>query len=512
MFTTGGTGLTADDVTPEATRDVIDREAPGFAEAIRADSRDHTPLGILSRGVSGCAAHADRELPRQPEGDRPVVADGRADPRARGGDAGAHVGDTGHRDRGEEGRPCRPGRRLRSLSPSHVSRVEARGRTISTAGRGRTRRRWGRLADAAALRARAWRMTIRTNSGSWSTAPGSSCGAGLSGTERHLPRQTFTHAKVTRSQSMSSRRPPAPGHAPRATPDPHVTLGRGRRPARSRSRPGLIVGEPEHSRRTAQAHVDLARARRARRSSRDRATTVIWPDEQPLDVEGPGAGRHAAGAGRPATQARLPGPACSSATIQVGDHRPQAAHAGDLLARAARRDRSAQHADPILPRRQQILDRLVVERLGEQLRSHSCSQRLAATLHARRGGRGPSPRTPPPRPSPARSARWRDDLAAVRHRCVSEPRSERDADQRVPRADIGTRRQRPGRRRQARATTRPGRVGRVGATSMAAAMQQPAAAGAVRRPASARRSSCRRERPIDTSPSSGCERRSRRPG
>ena len=53
VFTTGGTGLTIDDVTPEATRDVIDREAPGFAESIRADSRGHTPLGILTRGVSG---------------------------------------------------------------------------------------------------------------------------------------------------------------------------------------------------------------------------------------------------------------------------------------------------------------------------------------------------------------------------------------------------------------------------------------------------------------------------
>ena len=53
VFTTGGTGLTPDDVTPEATRAVIDREAPGYAEAIRADSREHTPLGILSRGVSG---------------------------------------------------------------------------------------------------------------------------------------------------------------------------------------------------------------------------------------------------------------------------------------------------------------------------------------------------------------------------------------------------------------------------------------------------------------------------
>jgi molybdenum cofactor synthesis domain-containing protein len=53
VFTTGGTGLTLDDVTPEATLDAIDREAPGYAEAIRADSRSHTPLGILTRGVSG---------------------------------------------------------------------------------------------------------------------------------------------------------------------------------------------------------------------------------------------------------------------------------------------------------------------------------------------------------------------------------------------------------------------------------------------------------------------------
>ena len=53
VFTTGGTGMTLDDVTPEATRDVIDRDAPGYAETIRQESRRHTPLGILTRGVSG---------------------------------------------------------------------------------------------------------------------------------------------------------------------------------------------------------------------------------------------------------------------------------------------------------------------------------------------------------------------------------------------------------------------------------------------------------------------------
>jgi len=55
VFTTGGTGLTPDDVTPEATKAVIEREAPGFAEAMRAESLNHTPMGILSRGVSGIA-------------------------------------------------------------------------------------------------------------------------------------------------------------------------------------------------------------------------------------------------------------------------------------------------------------------------------------------------------------------------------------------------------------------------------------------------------------------------
>ena len=53
IFTTGGTGMTRDDVTPEATRDVIERDAPGYAETIRQQSREHTPLGILTRGVSG---------------------------------------------------------------------------------------------------------------------------------------------------------------------------------------------------------------------------------------------------------------------------------------------------------------------------------------------------------------------------------------------------------------------------------------------------------------------------
>ncbi len=55
VFTTGGTGLTPDDITPEATLAVIQREAPGFAEAMRREAAKHTPMGIISRGVAGVA-------------------------------------------------------------------------------------------------------------------------------------------------------------------------------------------------------------------------------------------------------------------------------------------------------------------------------------------------------------------------------------------------------------------------------------------------------------------------
>ena len=53
ILTTGGTGLAPRDVTPEATRDVLEREAPGIAQALRADSLHHTPYAQLSRGTAG---------------------------------------------------------------------------------------------------------------------------------------------------------------------------------------------------------------------------------------------------------------------------------------------------------------------------------------------------------------------------------------------------------------------------------------------------------------------------
>ncbi len=58
VLSTGGTGLAPRDVTPEATRDVLDREAPGIAQALRADSIQKTPHGLLARGVAGVAGSA----------------------------------------------------------------------------------------------------------------------------------------------------------------------------------------------------------------------------------------------------------------------------------------------------------------------------------------------------------------------------------------------------------------------------------------------------------------------
>jgi molybdenum cofactor synthesis domain-containing protein len=71
VLTTGGTGVAARDVTPEATRAVIERDAPGIAEAIRADSIARTPHALLSRGVAGVrGATLIVNLPGSPGGCR----------------------------------------------------------------------------------------------------------------------------------------------------------------------------------------------------------------------------------------------------------------------------------------------------------------------------------------------------------------------------------------------------------------------------------------------------------
>ena len=71
IVTTGGTGLAPRDVTPEATRDVIEREAPGLAELMRAESLKITPLAALSRAVCGTRRRTlIVNLPGSPRGAR----------------------------------------------------------------------------------------------------------------------------------------------------------------------------------------------------------------------------------------------------------------------------------------------------------------------------------------------------------------------------------------------------------------------------------------------------------
>jgi molybdenum cofactor synthesis domain-containing protein len=71
VLTTGGTGFAPRDVTPEATRSILDRDAPGIAEAIRADSIAKTPHALLSRGVAGVRDNAlIVNLPGSPGGCR----------------------------------------------------------------------------------------------------------------------------------------------------------------------------------------------------------------------------------------------------------------------------------------------------------------------------------------------------------------------------------------------------------------------------------------------------------
>jgi molybdenum cofactor synthesis domain-containing protein len=71
VLTTGGTGFAPRDVTPEATRGVIEREAPALAEAIRADALTRTPHALLSRGIAGLrGAMLVVNLPGSPGGCR----------------------------------------------------------------------------------------------------------------------------------------------------------------------------------------------------------------------------------------------------------------------------------------------------------------------------------------------------------------------------------------------------------------------------------------------------------
>jgi molybdenum cofactor synthesis domain-containing protein len=75
VLTTGGTGLSPTDVTPEATLTVIDRNVPGLVEAMRQESLRQTPFAMLSRAVAGCrGATLIINLPGSPKGVRECLA------------------------------------------------------------------------------------------------------------------------------------------------------------------------------------------------------------------------------------------------------------------------------------------------------------------------------------------------------------------------------------------------------------------------------------------------------
>ena len=75
IVTTGGTGLGTRDVTPEATREALDYEVPGLAEAMRAEGLKHTPMAMLSRAVAGVRGRTlIVNLPGSPKGVRENLA------------------------------------------------------------------------------------------------------------------------------------------------------------------------------------------------------------------------------------------------------------------------------------------------------------------------------------------------------------------------------------------------------------------------------------------------------
>ena len=168
--------MTPDDITPEATRVVIHREAPGLAEAMRAEgAAPHAARDPHARDRRHRRVDADRELPRQPEGDRAALPRDRAGARARGADAARRLqpwqrpptAASAARRRAGRGRP----RATASASRCATSRF-----TLPAGATRRRVRRQRRGQDDAAARARRAAAPAR---GPGDACSGASCRARL---------------------------------------------------------------------------------------------------------------------------------------------------------------------------------------------------------------------------------------------------------------------------------------------------------------------------------------------
>ena len=230
IFTTGGTGLTPDDVTPEATRAVIERDAPGFAEAMRAESLRHTPMGILTRGVSGHRRpHADRQLPRQPEGGRAsssrVIA-----PTLR------HVVDTLH------GEPHEPAIELeRRSTRRYGERVALDGRDAARSTAGATLVVFGPNGAGKSTLLRILATLLRPHAGTVARPRPRAAGRGLGGARAHRPPRPRPAALPRADRAREPALPRAPARRREAARSTSCSSRPALTRARRRARPHAVA-------------------------------------------------------------------------------------------------------------------------------------------------------------------------------------------------------------------------------------------------------------------------------
>ena len=191
ILTTGGTGLTARDVTPEATRAVLDKEAPGIAEALRMRRYPRFHRAALSRGVAGVRG---RTLIVNLPGSTGGVRDGLAVLERPGG------------ARGRSGQRRRPTRSSTSADPAAMQSRSSSPWTTSRP-RSRSTRRWRPPGSPPPWSPR-WTTPARASAGStptWSSSPARSTSR-RPGSWRPGPRRGDLHPRPARAHRLRARR------------------------------------------------------------------------------------------------------------------------------------------------------------------------------------------------------------------------------------------------------------------------------------------------------------------